>query len=422
MNKYLTIKPGETERQFISRVCMSRESFDMTWDDVRDNCNRELNIHRSESWYRKNYKNGYFTSTKGDEDDKILAVENEDILDDLQNAADVAQVEDMSDEMLAQLTEATNELKKERMKLQDVKTSNNAILRRMAREETIREIAIDLADKIISKRGSYVPDRVDIRPHTTRKSMILQISDWHYGIDIQSHWNVYNPEICLQRVNQLYKETVRYAELNGIKEIHLVNLSDLIAGRIHSQLRIESREDVISQVIHVQEILIDFIENLSKNYKVYYYDCLDNHSRIEPDRKESLDIESLARLMFFTFGYAFKGNPNVEICPNEYAMDIITFNCNGFRVAGVHGDRDKPTKVIGNISRLTKEHFDLVLTAHLHHFSCDEQNRTLVISNGSLMGTDNYAESLRLDSAPSQNIIIVTEDNVAETIHRVILE
>ena len=103
-------------------------------------------------------------------------------------------------------------------------------------------------------------------------------------------------------------------------------------------------------------------------------------------------------------------------------MDIITFNCNGFRVAGVHGDRDKPTKVIGNISRLTKEHFDLVLTAHLHHFSCDEQNRTLVISNGSLMGTDNYAESLRLDSAPSQNIIIVTEDNVAETIHRVILK
>ena len=38
------------------------------------------------------------------------------------------------------------------------------------------------------------------------------------------------------------------------------------------------------------------------------------------------------------------------------------------------------------------------------------------------MGTDNYAESLRLDSAPSQNIIIVTEDNVAETIHRVILK
>ena len=49
MNKYLTIKPGESERQFISRVCMSRESFDMTWDDVRDNCNRELNIHRSET-------------------------------------------------------------------------------------------------------------------------------------------------------------------------------------------------------------------------------------------------------------------------------------------------------------------------------------------------------------------------------------
>ena len=70
---------------------------------------------------------------------------------------------------------------------------------------------------------------------------------------------------------------------------------------------------------------------------------------------------------------------------------------------------------------MTHEHYDLVLTAHLHHFSADEQNETLVVSNGSLMGTDTYAANLRLSSKASQNLIIVTDDSVAEAIYRIVL-
>ena len=87
----------------------------------------------------------------------------------------------------------------------------------------------------------------------------------------------------------------------------------------------------------------------------------------------------------------------------------------------IDGDKDKPSTVIDNLTMMTHKHYDLVLTAHLHHFSCDEKNETVVVSNGSLMGTDAYAEKLRLSSKPSQNLIIVSEDNVVDEIHRIVV-
>ena len=88
----------------------------------------------------------------------------------------------------------------------------------------------------------------------------------------------------------------------------------------------------------------------------------------------------------------------------------------------VHGDKDKPSTVASDLSRYTDKHIDLVCTAHRHHFSCDEDNKTIVVCNGTLMGTDEYAEDLRLSSSPSQNLIVVSDENPTESIHRIILK
>ena len=66
-----------------------------------------------------------------------------------------------------------------------------------------------------------------------------------------------------------------------------------------------------------------------------------------------------------------------------------------------------------------RANYDLILSAHLHHFSADEKNETILISNASLMGTDDYAQSLRLNSKPSQNLIILGEDNPLECIYNI---
>ena len=98
---------------------------------------------------------------------------------------------------------------------------------------------------------------------------------------------------------------------------------------------------------------------------------------------------------------------------------VMIFNHN---ICAVHGDKDKINKVIDNLTGFVGEHFDLICTAHLHHFNADEKNFTRRIGNGSLMGTDDFAHNLRLSSTPSQTFIVADKDNVTKEIHIIDLE
>lgn len=315
------------------------------------------------------------------------------------------------------------ELKKERIKLSDERVQNNAYVRQLSREETIKEIAINAAKQIESKKFLEKPV-IDIIENNEAEAISV-ISDWHYGMDISNYWNTFNPEVCRQRISLYLQKLISTCEMFHISKIHLVNLSDLIAGRIHYTIRLESREDVISQTIAVSEILSEFIDELiQRGYNVEYYDCLDNHSRLEPNKPDSLDLESLARIIPWYLKQRFCFTDKVNINTNEYSDDIISFTVlNGmYEIGAVHGHKDKPGQVVKNLTLMTKSNFDLILTAHLHHFSADETNDTIVVSNGSLMGTDTYAKDLRLNSRPSQNIIIATKDSVIDFIRRIPLD
>ena len=71
---------------------------------------------------------------------------------------------------------------------------------------------------------------------------------------------------------------------------------------------------------------------------------------------------------------------------------------------------------------MTEQHYDMLLTAHAHHFNCEEKNRCVALGNSSLMGVDSYAQKLRLSADPSQNLIIVSKDNPVECVYRILLK
>ena len=315
------------------------------------------------------------------------------------------------------------EAQKERYKISDERTQARAYMRRIAREETLKEIGKSAAE-IIAKTKQLLPC-ISTSNEVGSSEAILELSDWHYGIEVNNHWNTFSPEICKKRIRKLLDEVEQFCTEFSVKTIHLVNLNDLIAGRIHSTIRLESRCDVITQIIEVSEILSEFISELtSKGFEVHYYDCLDNHSRIEPIKSESLDLESLTRIIPWYLSTRLANNSAVTVHENEFGDDIITFKVldGKYNVAGVHGHKDRPRDVVDNLTMMTKRNYDLILAAHLHHFSCEEKNEILVVNNGSLMGTDTYAKDLRLSAKPSQNIILVTQNSVADLIHRIILD
>lgn len=389
---------GESPIQYIYRVCQNRENYGLTWIELSEIVNQELGQNKSESYYRKGYRSGSFN----------------DGLIETQNAGN----EQSSD--VDTLRDLLMELKLERVKIRDENTQFRADIRRVARDDSIKEIAHDFAMRMNSIK--MLPNsNLNFNSVFSDKSAILQISDWHYGIEVDSYFNQYNPNVARQRISNLYSQVVEVANKERISDLYVVNLADLICGRIHLTLRLQSRVDVISQIMEVSEILAELLSDLSGHgFRVHYLSCLDNHSRVEPNKKESIDFESLTRITDWYLRERL-GN-RIEFHDNEYGPGILSFNIGNYKIVGVHGDRDKPNTVIQHLTLMTKTHYDMVLTAHLHHFSCDEQNETVVVSNGSLMGTDTYAENLRLTSRPSQTLIIVSPKSVCESIHRILVD
>ena len=397
---------GESDIQYIKRLCTVKDDLKMSWRKLAIHLNKELGLMHNESWYRRNFRGGAFEDTI---QSYTTTSSNEDF--------EVAQE---SEDSQAYIDEKLREIMMRKVQVSDLVTQNNAYMRRLSREETIKEIAHDYA-RVMNKSKILDPNPDPIIPVAEAEGVLL-LSDWHYGMVCDNPWNKFDPEVCKERVNKLLTKVINIVNTNRLDQVHVLDLADLIAGRIHTQIRIESRFDVITQSMNVAEILAEFLDNLSYHCHVSFYSCLDNHSRLEPNKKESMDLESLARLIPWYLKERLKDNTCIEIRENKYGADIITCSVAGHNVIGVHGDNDHPTYALERLSLMTHEHYDMLCTAHRHHLQLEEQHQSMVVSNASLMGVDRYSEKLRLTSDPSQTFIIATPENVCECIYRIVLK
>ena len=306
------------------------------------------------------------------------------------------------------------ELKKERVKIRDERNQYNEYIRNIAREETFSEIALECAKELSKKNPMFKPDTKLV---FGEKEAIVMISDWHIGMEFKNGVNEYNSDIAKTRVGDLLLHVIKHCKFHSISKIHVLNLQDLISGWIHTRIRLENRENVIEQIMLVSEMVSEFLQELSKHCLVEYYSSLDNHSRLDPNKKDALKLENFSILINHYLKARLGSNSRVKFNSNEFSEDITTFNVLGHNVVATHGDNDKPSDVIRNLTMLTKKFYDLCLTAHRHHFYASEDDMTVHISNGSLIGVDNYSQDLRMTSRPSQTLVIVSKENPVECIY-----
>ena len=372
----------------------------MTWDDVADLMNSELGEFNTSNKYRKEFTRKFKEAIDTREDEI-----------------------DEQEEMYQKISETLVQIRKEKTVLQDLRRDANAQVRFLDRFEYLRQIAVDCAKEVQRDLDKYRFKPLSVVQDNYKREALLLLGDWHFGIEVDSFWNMYNPDVCKRRLNLLLEQTISICEENKIKTITIFNLGDLISGRIHSQLRMQSRIDAVDQTIKVATLLEMFILQLRQHdFTINYYDCLDNHSRVEPNKKESLQLESFAKFIHWHLDTAFKNVPDVNIFDNDFGEDIICASILGHNIVGVHGDKDDPTRVVKGLTALLSFKPDLICTAHRHHFAADETTRCPVLCNPSLMGQDQYALDGRLDSSPAQLLVILTEDNPTFSIHRLIVD
>ena len=193
----------------------------------------------------------------------------------------------------------------------------------------------------------------------------------------------------------------------------------MISGRIHLPLRINNRIDTVQQTIEISEVLAEFLTILSQYTHVNYISVSDNHSRVEPNKKESLNTESFARIIDWFLQERLSNNKNVDFIENNFSEDFAIFSVFDHSVVAVHGDKDPQRGIVDRLNSYMQGHIDLLISAHRHHFTADENNFTEFYCNGSLIGQDQYSADLRLNSKPSQLLFICTPENFSEIIYKI---
>lgn len=311
------------------------------------------------------------------------------------------------DERIDELNEKIRELEIKKVQYQDERRVNSKYMRPLARHERLLEVVRNQ----IANLEPLEYDKASIT-NLYRKEASLLISDLHYGIKCDNYWNKYNTDIAKDRMFKLVSDTVRYCKQFGIHMLHVELLGDLISGFIHKTLELENEENVVKQTLECAELLsvcINELANEIPNVKVYM--TVGNHSRITPNKKESVDTENF-EYFIWEFLKLRNTRDDIEFVENDIDETLIHYEVNGESIFGVHGHLDKVSKIVQDFSTMFKgKVIKQIHAGHLHHSYMNEVNGVQVVMNSTASGTDTHSKNLRYVGNPSQTLIIYDGEN-----------
>lgn len=293
-----------------------------------------------------------------------------------------------------------DELYKERQKLYDQRREYNKLLREEARFEHLKEVMLERMDEMPKLEFKSKPIAVG------DKSAVVLCSDWHLGLAVDNTKNVFTVDICRERVQQLTSKTIEYCSINRVKSLTVLLGGDMVSGVIQTTNRVDQEEDVIQQLLDVSELCANMIQEFANNIPdVVVYSVFGNHARVIADKKQSLNRENFERLI----PVYIRKRVNVPV-HDSHGEDHIEFTVDNKRCVLAHGDRDSFNNFVVNYTRLLGYTPDVIYAGHTHAYHEFDDCGTEIVVNGSLIGSDDYAVSLRKVTPPCQILQIYGED------------
>ena len=249
MEEILRRKEGESELDFHKRVIYGK-LVDKTLNDMDY---RELSTYAYDKEYSSDVARRMFYGSRNTLD----LIEN----DRVENISDVY--------MLKEIEEKKLELKKERMKLNTLRTITNRDLRETARIELYLE---QLKEAIENIKPLYTPNKENYNFDAKEDKVgLLGISDVHFGkiVEIKdlkgNIINRYNEDVFKNRMDKLFWEIRNIIIKEKLEKIVIYNLSDCIDGILRiSQLK-NLQYGIIDSVIKFSEFIAEWLNTLS-NY------------------------------------------------------------------------------------------------------------------------------------------------------------
>ncbi len=339
----------------------------------------------------------------------------------LMDAERAAGIEDGN--MLSELDNKMIELRKERQKYYDQRREWNKILSVDARQEHLYNALIKSAETLNDTVGRlYNNDERGVGTSFDNEA-ILVFSDWHFGLKTENVFNKFNTDICKSRVRTVVNKAAERIQLHSCRKLHIVVLGDLLHGAVHNSARVASEELVCDQLMQVSEILAQSIEFLSQFVEeTEVYMTYGNHARTVQNKNDSIHRDNMERIIPWWLEQRLTRYDNIRINPDE-GNEFIFINSCGYDICASHGDNDSVRSAPRMLATLFQKKYGrnikYILLGDKHHReSFDELGVTAMLCS-SLCGTDDYANTKRLYSEPSQLLLITNPECGVDAEYRI---
>lgn len=314
-----------------------------------------------------------------------------------------------NDTYLTEIRAEKQEIRKEKQKLFDERTALTKLLREQGRMESM----FDIVKRAIEE---YQPIKFDYTPTIVPDSdndLIIHLTDIHSGVNIDSPFNVFNMDVLEQRLKNYLDEIYDIQNTYKSQNAYVILGGDLIQGLIHTNARIEAKENIVMQIMKVTDLVSNFIYELSKIFQnVEVHTTAGNHSRSTANKEETVRGENFDLLIPFACKKDLKNIENVRFMDNYLDCDIATFKVRGHMVYATHGDKDKAENVVYHMTQFARKAKmplpDLCYLGHRHTNGLTTVDDVKVIESGCLDGMDSYSIEKRLVGSPEQTVTVVT--------------
>ena len=375
-------KENETYKSYLTRIINAKENGQITYEEMGDF------LVDDNRWNSDNWRKFYYIAKE------VVKKLDEDI-------------EYTQDDVIREMEDMKIEIYKEKVKLRDQRRELNKLHTKQARFENLVEVIKERLEEI-----GTLPREKYYKQLDKEKGATLMVSDLHYGIKVDNQFNYYDTEVAEDRLKQLTNKTIQYCKKHDISHLNIELLGDMVSGTIHTGVRVQQEEDIIQQIIDCAELLSNMVNDLAEHIEnVTVYSVYGNHGRTEPNKHDAINRENYERLIYYFMKNRVKGVRFID----SQGEDFIKYYDFGKTFVISHGDKDKQASAIEAYSKMLGEQVGEVHLAHWHEFK-EVGN---VIVNGSVVGSDDYAVSIRKHSKPCQVLKVYGED---ECTYKLILE
>lgn len=309
-----------------------------------------------------------------------------------------------------------DEIRRERVRLQDERTAAKRTLRAQARAEN----DLSYMEHLLTTKGEawYPAERYLDAPEEnegTPLDMVVLLSDWHIGAAWDNPYGKFNSAIAKERLGQLVGEMNDLRHRYRVGRCHVFALGDLISGSIHRTVAVNNRENVIEQVKLAGEMCAGLVYQMSRMFsEVTFMGVCGNHSRIDP-KAEALKDERLDALIPWMVRHTLNHIRNVHVFDPE-DTSLGSFCIRGKEYLFIHGDVDELTPSgVARLCQMRKSIPYAICAGHDHVSLYTEVGGVKIVRGGALGGSgDDYTVAKRLVGAPSQTVLLCDERGIVK--------